>query len=164
MVDAAAQLGTIAQWMRARGQMGGGAPSLFYDSPFYDTYRCADGGYVAVAALEPSFYRALLAGIGLGGIDVESQFDRATWTATKSRLAAAFLTRSRDAWADVFAATDACVTPVLTPVEAARHPANVARDLFHTGADGTAYAALAPRFAPLSGLDAFDKSVPIGKN
>ncbi|MCX7058951.1 MAG: CaiB/BaiF CoA-transferase family protein [Proteobacteria bacterium] len=164
MVDAAAQLGTIAQWMRARGQIGGEGPGLFYESPFYDLYRCADGGFVAVAALEPPFYQAVLAGLGVDDVDPALQFDRATWPATKARIAAAFLARPRDAWAAKFAATDACVTPVLTPAEAARHPANVERGVFRDGPDATSYAAPAPRFAPLPGGDGFDKTVPIGKS
>ena len=31
-------------------------------APFYDTYTCADGRHVAVGAIEPQFYAALLAG------------------------------------------------------------------------------------------------------
>ncbi|MBS1891581.1 MAG: CoA transferase, partial [Actinobacteria bacterium] len=33
-------------------------------APFYDTYQCADGGWVAVGALEPQFYAALLEALG----------------------------------------------------------------------------------------------------
>ena len=36
-------------------------------APFYDTYQCADGGWVAVGALEPQFYAALLEALGLAG-------------------------------------------------------------------------------------------------
>lgn len=149
LVDAAAQLGNIARWMRARGQLGGATPSLFYESPFYDVYRCADGRWVAVAALEPAFYVALLRGLGLDELAAAGQFDRTNWPAIKARIAAIFLTRPRDAWADTFAGTDACVTPVLTPEEAAVHPVNARRDLFARAPDGTSYAAAAPRFAPL---------------
>src|SRR5580658_9976596 len=45
-------------------------------APFYDTYVCADGGCVAVGALEPQFYAALLDGLGLTGTDLPAQHDR----------------------------------------------------------------------------------------
>ncbi|MFB8259982.1 hypothetical protein ACFC8L_15050, partial [Kitasatospora purpeofusca] len=34
-------------------------------APFYDTYATADGGYMAVGALERRFYQQLLVGLGL---------------------------------------------------------------------------------------------------
>ena len=42
-----------------------GTNMLDTGSPYYDTYECADGGYVAVGAIEPQFYAALLDGLGL---------------------------------------------------------------------------------------------------
>lgn len=38
--------------------------------PYYDTYECADGRYVAVGAIEPQFYAAMLTGLGLDGADL----------------------------------------------------------------------------------------------
>lgn len=146
IVDAAALLGTIAQWMRARGQMGATQASLFYESPFYDVYRCADDRFVAVAALEPEFYRQLLAGLGVQDVDPAQQFERAGWPRAKERIAAAFRGRDRDEWCRCFDGTDACVTPVLTMEEAADHPHNVARGLYRRDAAGALHPAPAPRF------------------
>src|SRR3954449_2852839 len=114
MVDGASLLGQmfwgfLAQkiWVDEPGvnMLDGGAP-------FYDTYTCADGRHVSVCAIEPQFYAAMLEGLGLTGADLPGQHDREQWPALKARLAEVFATRSRDEWADVFAGTDACVTPV----------------------------------------------------
>ena len=74
MVDGTALL--LAPFFAAR-QLGfwgeRGTNTLDTGAPFYDCYECADGGWVAVGALEPQFYAALLAGLGL---DAESLPDR----------------------------------------------------------------------------------------
>ena len=61
----------IGWWRPDRGTnlLDGGAPC-------YDVYPCADGRYVAVGALEPPFYAALLAGLGLADADLPAQLDR----------------------------------------------------------------------------------------
>lgn len=112
-------------WDRPRGEnlLDGGAP-------FYRTYACSDGRYVAVGALEPKFYAALLAGLGLSEEELPAQHDRSGWPELHRRFAEIFATRTRDAWAEHFAGTDACVEPVLTPEEAARHPQARARNGF----------------------------------
>jgi alpha-methylacyl-CoA racemase len=94
-------------------------------APNYRCYECADGRYVAVGALEPQFWQALVDGLGL--VDAPSPYDPGQWAACAETLDAAFKTRSRDEWADLFADTDACVAPVLTLDEAPKHPHNVAR-------------------------------------
>jgi alpha-methylacyl-CoA racemase len=115
-------------------------------APFYDTYTCADGRHVAVGALEPQFYAALLAGLGLADAQLPAQLDRERWPQLRARFVEAFATRSRDEWAAVFADTDACVTPVLAFGEAAAHPHLAARATI-VERDGVAQAAPAPRFS-----------------
>jgi alpha-methylacyl-CoA racemase len=85
------------------------------DKPFYRNYVCADGKFVAVGALERSFFQALWTGLALG--DVPDHMNAANWPQIGTKLAAAFGTRPRDAWATLFQGTDACVTPVLDPDE-----------------------------------------------
>ena len=67
MVDGSALLTAFLYGLRARGawQDVRGANLLDGGAPFYDTYQTADGGHVAVGALEPKFYAELLAGLGL---------------------------------------------------------------------------------------------------
>ena len=86
---------------------------------FYRTYTCSDGKFVAVGAIEPQFYAALVEGLDLS--DLPEQMDRTTWPQMTDRLATIFAGRTRDEWAAHFAGTDACVTPVLDFTEAAQN-------------------------------------------
>jgi alpha-methylacyl-CoA racemase len=94
---------------RGGGLLGGRAPS-------YRTYRCKDGRYVAVGALERPPFEALWRTLGFEDA-APDQGDRSTWEATSRRLEAAFAAEDRDAWARRFQGVDACVTPVLAPDE-----------------------------------------------
>lgn len=131
-------LGARGLWNAARGTnlLDGGAP-------FYRCYACRDGRFVAVGALEPQFYAALLAGLDIPP-DEAPQYDVAGWGALHARFARVFATRDRDDWAAHFANTDACVTPVLTLSEAPEHPHNAARRTFSP--QGGVQPAPAPRF------------------
>jgi alpha-methylacyl-CoA racemase len=118
-------------------------------APFYDTYTCADGKHVAVGAIEGQFYAALLAGLGLDGEQLPDQHDRAGWPTLRARFAEVFAARSRDEWAERFAGTDACVTPVLSFAEVPAHPHLAARGTI-VERDGVRQAAPAPRFSRTS--------------
>jgi alpha-methylacyl-CoA racemase len=99
--------------------------------PFYRSYRCADGRFVAVGALEPKFWRQLLAVVGLDGeIDPADQYRPESWPATTDQLERRFAERSRDDWAALAEPADACLSPVLDFLEAARHPHNLANRLY----------------------------------
>ena len=124
MVDGAALLMAPfwAAWASGFWREERGTNLLDSGAYFYDTYECADGRFVAVGAIEPQFHAALMRGLGLDGSgDLPEQMDREAWPAMKERLAAIFRTRTRDDWVGAFAGTDACVAPVLTMAEAARH-------------------------------------------
>ncbi|MEW9918022.1 CaiB/BaiF CoA transferase family protein [Marimonas sp. MJW-29] len=114
-------------------------------APFYRCYTCADGKFIAVGGLEPQFYALLLDGLNLPADYVASQNDKATWPARAEEFARIFATRPRDAWADVFDGTDACVAPVLTFSEAKTHPHVAARGTFVSPGD-VLQSAKAPRF------------------
>jgi alpha-methylacyl-CoA racemase len=147
MVDGSALITSFLYGMRAAGgwQDQRGSNLLDTGAPFYDTYATADGGYVAVGALEPQFYAALLTGLGLTDADLPAQQDRAGWPVLRERFAATFAARSRDEWAEVFAGTDACVSPVLDMSEAPVHPHATARNAF-IDVGGVVQPAPAPRF------------------
>ena len=114
-------------------------------APFYDTYTCADGRHVAVGALEPQFFAALVDGLGLDAATMPAQTDATGWSRWREVLTATFATKTRDEWAQLFDGTDACVTPVLTPWEAPHHPHAVGREAF-VDVDGVTMPAPAPRF------------------
>ena len=149
MVDGASLLVQLVWGLRAQGNWSDERDANLLDghAPFYDTYTCADGRHVAVGALEPQFYEALLAGLGMEPGQLPAQYDRAGWPTLRARFTAAFVSRDRDEWAAAFAGTDACVTPVLTFDEAAGHPHLVARSTIVTDDGGVPQAAPAPRFS-----------------
>jgi len=148
MVDGASLLGQMFWSMLAQRTWADrpGVNLLDGGAPFYDTYACADGRHVAVGALEPQFYAALLAGLGLTGAGLPAQYDRTSWPVLRERFTEVFASRPRDEWAAVFAETDACVTPVLAFGEVAAHSHLAARGTI-TEIDGVAQAAPAPRFS-----------------
>ncbi|MEV6241326.1 CaiB/BaiF CoA-transferase family protein [Lentzea sp. NPDC051838] len=145
MVDGAALLTTFLHGMRGAGMWKGGRGENMLDGgiPFYDVYEAADGKYVAVGALEEKFYADLVRVLGLE--DAPTRNDPANWPELRERIAAAVKTRPRDEWADLARDTDACLAPVLTPAEAARHPYNEARATF-VDVSGSLHPAPAPRF------------------
>lgn len=151
IVDIVAMLGSLVQWIRAGGQIDGQEPSVFHDSPFYDTYACADGGFITVGSIEPQFYAQMLAKLGLDDLDPRAQYDKAAWPTTKARLATLFKSQPRAHWCALLEGSDACFAPVLRLAEAAVHPHHQARGTYAVDDQGRITAAPAPRFAPLSG-------------
>lgn len=148
MTEGSALITSILYGLHAQGlwheQRGG---NLFDGSaPFYTTYACADGRFVAVGAIEPQFWAETLAGLGLAAEELPGQYHRDSWPAVRARLAAVFATRTRDEWAALFEGTDACVTPVLSPFEAHRHPHHTARAAF-TEVGGQLQPSPAPRLS-----------------
>ena len=151
IVDIVAMLGGIAQWIRGSGMLDGPHPSPFHDSPFYDVYRCADGGCITLGALEPQFYALLMQKLGLDDVDLTRQFDPRTWPALKDRLTTLFASQPRAHWDALLEGTDVCFAPVLSAQEAAEHPHNVARGTYVRTAGAGFDVAPAPRFLPLDG-------------
>jgi len=149
MVDGVSSLMTTIFGQHAQGVWRDERESNLLDGgrPYYDTYRCSDGRFVAVGAIEPAFFAALMEGTGLEF----DQNDRASWPAMRAALAETFATRTRDEWAAQFADTDACVAPVLSLAEAPQHPHMQAREIFKPFADG-AQPRVAPRFSRTPGL------------
>jgi alpha-methylacyl-CoA racemase len=151
MVDGASLLMQMIWTLHAEGQWADAPASNLLDggAPFYDVYQCADGKHVAVGALEPAFYAALLSGLELDPRLLPAQHDRSGWPELRETIAARLATRSRDDWASVFDGTDACVTPVLSLTEASREPHLAARGTFGR-IGGVSQPAPAPRFSRTS--------------
>jgi alpha-methylacyl-CoA racemase len=130
--------GGSAHERRAANLLDGGAP-------FYDVYETADGKHMAVGALEPQFYDALLDGLDLTETAPDRR-DPAQWPALRETLAARFKEKTQDEWADVFDGTEACCAPVLPLTEAAQHPHLQARGTYVERC-GILQPAPAPRFS-----------------
>lgn len=132
MVDGSAMLTTMFHEMRASGLWVDERQANLLDggAPFYATYETAEGGFMAVGALEPQFYAALLRGLGLDGSALPAQMDRDGWPLLRQTFATAFSTKTREEWDEIFRGSDACVSPVLSWSEAPRHPHNLHRGTF----------------------------------
>ena len=156
MVDSTAHLTTMFHGLLAAGAWTDRPGSNLLDggAPFYGTYRTADGGWMAVGALEPAFYDDLVHRLG---IETADRTDPSTWPVLRQRIADVFATRTRDEWTEEFADSDACVAPVLGLGEATRHPHLVARGTF-VELGGVVQPAPAPRFSGTPG--ALDRLPP----
>ena len=130
--------GGDAQERRAANLLDGGMP-------FYDIYETADAKHMAVGALEPQFYAALLEGLGLTD-SAPDRYDPAQHEALRTQLAERFKEKTQAEWASVFEGTEACCTPVLSLSEAAEHPHLKARSTYVTH-EGLLQPAPAPRFS-----------------
>jgi alpha-methylacyl-CoA racemase len=147
MVDGAALLTNLFHGLRASGLWSEEPGTNVLDSGahFYEVYETADGGYIAVGAIEPQFYAALLEALEVPP-DQAPQWDRERWPELKERFAEIFRSRSRADWSAVLEHADACATPILSLAEAPSHPHNIERGTFVTR-DGVVQPAPAPRFS-----------------
>jgi alpha-methylacyl-CoA racemase len=147
MVDGVALLTTAIHAMRAGGFWNGTPGQNILDSgaPFYEVYETADGGHVAVGALEPQFYAELLDRMGIDPVDAP-QNDRERWPAIKERFATTFRSRATADWAERLEGAETCATIVVPLADAPNHPHNVARGTFIT-VEGQVQPAPAPRFS-----------------
>ena len=153
IVDGTAVLTTMIHGMLSTGawQDRRGENLLDTGAPFYDVYRCSDGQFLAVGALEPQFYAALLQGLGVAGDEsFPDRYKPEQWPALRERFTELFAGRTRDEWWQVFAGTDACVAPVWSLLEATEDPHNREREVF-VEVDGTLQPAVAPRFSVTPG-------------
>ena len=120
MVDGSAALSTMPRlgskkpsWDKPRGtnMLDGGCA-------YYDTYQTRDGKYMAVGALEPQFFAALLKGLAMTEADLPGpRLDPENWPRMREIFAAKFKSKNRAEWEKIFDGTDACCTPVLTQRE-----------------------------------------------
>jgi len=95
----------------------------------YDTYRCRDGGWLSVAAIEPRFWSNLCRALDLAAW-ADRQHDDDVQDLIRADLRAAFARRDRDAWVADLAHADTCVAPVLGVDEVVADDQFVARNAF----------------------------------
>ncbi|MDQ1706192.1 MAG: alpha-methylacyl-CoA racemase [Frankiaceae bacterium] len=160
MVDGVATLTAMVHSHLAAGiwQDEHGTNLLDGGAPFYDTYKCADGEYVAVGALERQFFAELVRVLDITD-RVPAQHDIAQWPAMRALFADTFASKPRDEWAALFDGVDACVAPVLRLGEAKDHPHVHARQTL-VEIDGVTQPAPAPRFDRTPGAIAGPSRLP----
>jgi alpha-methylacyl-CoA racemase len=145
MVDGAALLSTSIHGLLAAGQWTEQRESNLLDggAPFYSIYPTSDGEHMAVGALEPQFFSALVEGLGVE--DCPPQGKRDSWPAMREMFAGRFRSESRDFWVERFRGSEACVAPVISLSEAVDDDHMRARSTFVEIA-GVSQPAPAPRF------------------
>ena len=136
MTDGAALIGALTYGLRAAGHWRDEREANLLDGgePTYGLYRCLDGKFLSIGAIEPQFREMLFKGLALSP------------GASHDEVATVIASRSRDQWVAHFAGTDACVAPVLDLGEAPVHPHNIARRTF-LDLDGVFQPAPAPRYS-----------------
>ncbi|MCF6271887.1 MAG: CoA transferase [Rhodobacteraceae bacterium] len=149
IVDGVNSMMGMFHGLRANGDWSGARQSNWLDGgmPYYRCYRCSDGRFMAVGCIEPVFFARMLALLGLDAADFGPQNDPAQHGAQMVQLEVVFASKTMAAWQDIFAGSDACVTPVLTMEEVATHPHMAARAALKP-IHGMQHPAVAPRFTP----------------
>ncbi|AMO25516.1 CaiB/BaiF CoA-transferase family protein [Ramlibacter solisilvae] len=148
IVDGSANMMNLVLGLKAAGAFANERGRSLLDGPhWYRTYRCADGKFVSVGALEPRFYRLLIEKMGLAGDPLfANPRDAQAWPLLHKQFTEIFATRTRDEWCALLEGSDACFAPVLDPDEAADHPHMAARGVY-SRIDGVLQANPAPRFS-----------------
>lgn len=136
MSDGTALIGALTYGLHSAGLWSDKRESNLLDGgePAYGIYRCLDGKFFSIGAIEPKFREILFKRLAL------------PTSASREEIATVIASRSRDDWAAHFAGTDACVAPVLDLGEAPVHPHNIARRTF-LDLDGVFQPAPAPRYS-----------------
>ena len=151
MVDGAALLMSMTHGLVAQGRWSATerGHNLFDGYlPHYDTYTCSDGRFIAVGALEPQFFAALVDGLDLAAtVDATWRLDETRYPKLRRLFTSVFLTRPRDEWIRRFSGADACVAPVLSIAEVTTDTHLSARHTFVTDDAGVVHPAPAPRFS-----------------
>ena len=102
-------------------------------APFYGCYRCKDGKFIAIGAIEAQFYQLLVALCGVQDQAIfQDQMNRELWPAQKLAWAELFVTKDRAQWCDILEGTDACFSPVLDFDEALNYEHHQSRNSFQT--------------------------------
>ncbi|MGV9941609.1 CaiB/BaiF CoA transferase family protein [Streptomyces sp. NPDC003401] len=161
IVDGTAHLTALFWGMLAEGtwQDARGRNLLDGGCPHYGVYETADGGWMAVGALEPQFYAVFVSLLGLDAEDLPDRADPRNWPELRTVFTTRFKTATRAEWTARFEGTDACVAPVLSLHEAAGHRHLGARGTY-TEAHGVTQPAPAPRFSGTPGSLRLPPAVP----
>jgi len=110
---------------------------------YYRAYETADGGHIAVGAMERPFYDQLTRRLA---VDVPQGDSPEAWAAHAEVMAERFRQKTRSEWEDELVDPQTCATPVLSLSEAPLHPHHRARGTF-VEIDGVVQPSPSPRFS-----------------
>lgn len=147
IVDGSAHMMNLLMAIQQTGQFTETRGQSLLDGPHWSRcYQCKDGAFVTVQCLEPKFYSEFLELLGLSSDpDFADQMAKSGWPDLTKKLAAVFLTKTSEEWAEIFEETDACVAVVNSPNQAQVDPHMSARSIW-SQQQGNLQAAPAPRF------------------
>jgi crotonobetainyl-CoA:carnitine CoA-transferase CaiB-like acyl-CoA transferase len=131
MTDGAAAMLLPMFATRSAGELDGpGEGMLTGGVPCYGVYECKDGRFLAVSALEPKFWLALLTLLGLPELAADGLTSGLEGACVRGKIGAALRTKTRDEWVEAMRAVDVCCEPVLSPEEVVTSELARARQLF----------------------------------
>lgn len=121
MIDGISVLLTqLAGWIQmGQWNTGRGGNLLDGSAYFYRCYETADDRHIAVGALEKPFHDAFVEGLGLRPDEFADHLNPEHWPRRAEAIAPIIKERTLSEWEREFSERDACVTPVLSPREAA---------------------------------------------
>jgi len=152
MTDGAASLMALIYGMAGSNRWKPGRQSNVLDGAahYYNTYKCADGRWISIAASEPKFYAVFLKKLGITDPIFADQGNRENWPALRQKIAEIFELKTQEEWCAILEGTDVCFAPILNLQDAPLHPHNVARQTF-LNLEGVTQPAPAPRFSVTPG-------------
>ncbi len=147
IVDGTAHLNAMTAAFAASGgfKEERGANLLDGGVPFYDVYETADGKHMAVGALEPQFFDALVTLLGIKET-CPGQAETDRYDEMRAVFVDTFKQGTQAEWVALLESTDACVAGIVPFSEAIHHPHLVARGTF-VDHEGQVQPAPAPRFS-----------------
>jgi crotonobetainyl-CoA:carnitine CoA-transferase CaiB-like acyl-CoA transferase len=122
VVDVAMVEASMGFAMAAFGQLFAGQAPRRGDEPLtgafaiYNTYATKDGKYVSLGALEPKFWTAFCAAVGIEA-DLGALVPGSHQQALEEKLRGVFASRTRAEWEAFARENDCCLEPVLEPGE-----------------------------------------------
>lgn len=132
MMDGALSLLSYAmgEWSGMGSQPVTGREFLTGGFAMYNTYRCSDGKYVGLGAIEGKFWSGFCGKIGRDDL-ISRQFDLLMQDEMIADISSLMLTKTRDEWTEFFADSDICFTPVLELDEVSVHEQVQAREMLY---------------------------------
>ena len=161
IIDGTSSMMGIVYTLHALGQWREDRQSNLLDGamPYYRCYETSDRKYMAVGCIEPQFFSIMLDVLEIDAEDFGAQNNPKLWQEQRQKLSALFATKTRDTWAAHFDGKDACVTPVLTYLEAPQHPQNAARGGLKEH-QGRIHPGVAPQFGSSKNVPNHDIAIP----
>ena len=163
IIDGASSMMGVVYSLHALGQWRTDRQSNLLDGamPYYRCYETKDKKYMAIGCIEPQFFAIMLDILNIKPEEFGAQNDPKLWAEQHQKLETIFATKTRDEWAKLFDGTDACVTPVLTYLEAPSHPQNAARGGLSEH-QGRIHPGTAPHFSSSNNEPSYELAIPGG--